>query len=368
MASKYQAIVDVKNANPNITWTEAANEAGFEGLWTSNGRGGVKRRSGNRLQQSSKRSLNTQYSTDDAARAGKQYENNLKILKDEASFFDPNNPVIDEHETAIDVFDKESGASNDPDNRHPSTKKQGELKTRVEAFIKRTKQNLIVRTHSDSGNPVVVNRSTHNEFEAPDDQGIEIKSAQDYDNLKADYEYSDKEIVFDEKNNGDNGKNGKNGPKKNGGTQPPPTKNGGKGNGPQPPPTQNGGKGNGAFEKGRTIARNVAMANRANLPMFASIPLSLANNYEKFRQWSKNPTRENAILLGLATVESLGDVGGTVFPVLEVASQVASRSQSAIEMQGALASLRTIGAKAALMNSNRQSIVGGMKQIPIPTF
>ena len=360
MASKYQAIVDVKNANPNITWTEAANEAGFEGLWTSNGRGGVKRRSGNRLQQSSKRSLNTQYSTDAAAEAGKQYENNLKILKDEAYFFDPNNPVIDEHETAIDVFDKESGASNDPDNRHPSTKKQGELKTRVEAFIKRTKQNLIVRTHSDSGNPVVINRSTHNEFEAPDDQGIEIKSAQDYDTLKADYD--------DEKKKNGINSNGKNGPKKNGGPQPPPTRNGGKGNGPQPPPTQNGGKGNGTFEKTKKIAKQVAMANRANLPMFASIPLSLANNYEKFRQWSKNPTRENAILLGLATVESLGDVGGTVFPVLEVASQVASRSQSAIEMQGALANLQTIGSKAALMNSNRQPIVGGMKQIPIPSF
>ena len=42
MASKYQAIVDLynkkKETNPNLTWTEAANEAGFEGLWTSNGR------------------------------------------------------------------------------------------------------------------------------------------------------------------------------------------------------------------------------------------------------------------------------------------------------------------------------------------
>ena len=361
MASKYQAIIDVKNSNPNITWTEAANEAGFEGLWTSNGRGGVKPRTGNRLKQSSKRSLSTHYSTDAAAEAGKQYEKNLKILKDEASFFDPDNPIIDEHETAIDVFDKEAGASNDPDNRHPSTKKQGELKTRIEGWIKRTKQNLDVRSHSDSGNPVVVNRSTHNEFEAPDDQGLEIKSEKDYDYLKADYEYSDKEIVFDEKNNGDNGNNGKNGPKN-------PPKTGGKGNGPNTPPTQNGGKGNGSFEKGKKIAKQVAMANRANLPMFASIPLSLANNYEKFRQWSKNPNRENAILLGLATVESLGDVGGTVFPVLEVASQVASRSQSAIEMHDALTSLQTIGSKAALINSNRQPMVGGMRQIPIPSF
>ena len=155
--------------------------------------------------------------------------------------------------------------------------------------------------------------------------------------------------------NGNNGKNGKNGPKN-------PPKTGGSST------PKNGGKGNGSFEKGKKIARTVALANRANLPMFASIPLSLANNYLKLRKWFENPTRKNAILLGLATAESIGDVGGTVFPILEAASQIASRSQSAIEMKDALTNLQQIGAKSALLNSNRQALVGGMKQIPIPNF
>ena len=58
MASKYQKVDDVKKANPNLTWTEAAHKAGFEGLWTS-AHGKAKPRTGDRKKQASVRTSKT---------------------------------------------------------------------------------------------------------------------------------------------------------------------------------------------------------------------------------------------------------------------------------------------------------------------
>ena len=72
MPSKYQPIIDAKQANPDLTWSDAAREAGFEGRWTSDGKGGVKPRSGDRAGQAAKRSSFDQPSTEMAGYEAKR--------------------------------------------------------------------------------------------------------------------------------------------------------------------------------------------------------------------------------------------------------------------------------------------------------
>jgi ribosomal protein S12 len=78
MPTQYQPILDIKTTNPNLTWSQAAKQAGFEGKWTSNGKGGVKPRTGNRNQQNQTRAKGERtYTTEEA-------QNNAASLRKQA--------------------------------------------------------------------------------------------------------------------------------------------------------------------------------------------------------------------------------------------------------------------------------------------
>ena len=104
MPTQYQSIIDIKTSNPNFTWSQAAKQAGFEGKWTSNGKGGVKPRTGNRSQQNQTRAKGERtYTTDQARKNAAKVRSQARKQSQstEHRYVHGNKPSIAEHSRAI---------------------------------------------------------------------------------------------------------------------------------------------------------------------------------------------------------------------------------------------------------------------------
>ena len=86
MPSKYDAINKLKAENPELTWTQAANQAGFEGEWTSY-KGKAKPRTGDARGQARRRTSFDQPSTELAGYEAKQLTRQVSDLNTQAEMF-----------------------------------------------------------------------------------------------------------------------------------------------------------------------------------------------------------------------------------------------------------------------------------------
>jgi len=141
MPSKYQPILDVKTKNPNLSWTDAAREAGFkEGNFTSNGRGGVKPKTGDRAGQAQRRGRKERvYTTDAEFDNAKQIKEQARLLTQSTLsqyVYGPNNPYNGEHGRALSA-----GGTN------------GDLNTVSDPSFKNQKDTIEGKIYSTYGNP-----------------------------------------------------------------------------------------------------------------------------------------------------------------------------------------------------------------------
>ena len=121
MPHKYQPIIDIyqknKPNNPKYTWSQAAHEAGFEGKWTADGKGGVKPRTGNRRGQYVKRSSFDQPSTEMAGYEAKRLKAESTRISNEAEMMGMEETSQVEHlSDQTDSKGMTSGAPGDPTN------------------------------------------------------------------------------------------------------------------------------------------------------------------------------------------------------------------------------------------------------------
>lgn len=120
MPHKYQPIIDIyqknKPNNPTYTWSQAAHEAGFEGKWTADGKGGVKPRTGNRRGQYVKRSSFDQPSTEMAGYEAKRLKAESTRISNEAEMMGLEPTQVEHLADQTDSKGMTSGAPGDPTN------------------------------------------------------------------------------------------------------------------------------------------------------------------------------------------------------------------------------------------------------------
>lgn len=120
MPHKYQPIIDIyqknKPNNPKYTWSQAAHEAGFEGKWTADGKGGVKPRTGNRRGQYVKRSSFDQPSTEMAGYEAKRLKAESTRISNEAEMMGLEPTQVEHLADQTDSKGMTSGAPGDPTN------------------------------------------------------------------------------------------------------------------------------------------------------------------------------------------------------------------------------------------------------------
>ena len=120
MPHKYQSIIDIyqknKPNNPKYTWSQAAHEAGFEGKWTADGKGGVKPRTGNRRGQYVKRSSFDQPSTEMAGYEAKRLKAESTRISNEAEMMGLEPTQVEHLADQTDSKGMTSGAPGDPTN------------------------------------------------------------------------------------------------------------------------------------------------------------------------------------------------------------------------------------------------------------
>ena len=137
MPSKYQPIIDVKQANPDLTWSDAAREAGFEGRWTSDGKGGVKPRSGDRAGQAAKRSSFDQPSTEMAGYESKRIKTESSRVSTEAQMYGLEETQIEHLADQTDSKAMTAGAPGDPTNLTRVRQSEARFKDKVKLAVGR---------------------------------------------------------------------------------------------------------------------------------------------------------------------------------------------------------------------------------------
>lgn len=115
MPSKYDAINKLKAENPELTWTQAANQAGFEGEWTSS-KGKAKPRTGNVYGQTRRRASFDQPSTEVAGYEAKQLKKQRTRVSAQAEMFGLEPTQIEHLADQVDVKGLTAGAPGDPTN------------------------------------------------------------------------------------------------------------------------------------------------------------------------------------------------------------------------------------------------------------
>ena len=134
MASKYDAINQIKKNNPQLTWTQAAHKAGFEGQWTSH-KGKAKPRTGDKVGQGSKRRKFDTTSTDLAAKEAKQLESTKQRINREAALYGLEPSQIEHIADQDDAQAMTSGAPGDPDNKLIVSESDARFKDKVKQAV-----------------------------------------------------------------------------------------------------------------------------------------------------------------------------------------------------------------------------------------
>ena len=134
MASKYDAINQIKKNNPQLTWTQAAHKAGFEGEWTSH-KGRAKPRTGDKAGQASKRRKFDTNSTDLAKELANQLNSTKKQINGEASLYEVEPTQMEHLAHQDDAKAMTSGAPGDPDNKLIVKESDARFKDKVKQAV-----------------------------------------------------------------------------------------------------------------------------------------------------------------------------------------------------------------------------------------
>ena len=130
MPSKYDAINKLKAENPELTWTQAANQAGFEGEWTSY-KGKAKPRTGDARGQARRRTAFDQPSTEMAGYEAKRLQQESTRISAEAEMFGLEPTQIEHLADQEDVRNLTAGSGGDPTNKAIVTQTEARFKDRV---------------------------------------------------------------------------------------------------------------------------------------------------------------------------------------------------------------------------------------------
>jgi hypothetical protein len=130
MPSKYDAINKLKAENPELTWTQAANRAGFSGEWTSY-KGKAKPRTGDARGQARRRTAFDQPSTELAGYEAKRLQQESTRISAEAEMFGLEPTQIEHLADQEDVRNLTAGSGGDPTNKAIVTQTEARFKDRV---------------------------------------------------------------------------------------------------------------------------------------------------------------------------------------------------------------------------------------------
>jgi hypothetical protein len=130
MPSKYDAINKLKAENPELTWTQAANQAGFEGEWTSY-KGKAKPRSGDARGQARRRASFDKPSTEMAGYEAKRLQQESTRISAEAEMFGLEPTQIEHLADQEDVRNLTAGSGGDPTNKAIVKQSEARFKDRV---------------------------------------------------------------------------------------------------------------------------------------------------------------------------------------------------------------------------------------------
>jgi len=136
MPSKYDAINKLKAENPELTWTQAANQAGFPGEWTSY-KGKAKPRSGDARGQAKRRTSFDQPSTEMAGYEAKRLQQESSRINTEAEMFGLEPTQIEHLADQEDSRAMTAGAPGDPTNKAIVKQSEARFKDRVKQLIPR---------------------------------------------------------------------------------------------------------------------------------------------------------------------------------------------------------------------------------------
>ena len=136
MPSKYDAINKLKAKNPKLTWTQAANQAGFEGEWTSY-KGKAKPRTGDPSGQARRRASFDQPSTEMAGYEAKQLTKQVSNLNTQAEMFGVEKSQLEHLADQSDSRFITAGAAGDPTNKLIVRESEARFKDRVKQSVPR---------------------------------------------------------------------------------------------------------------------------------------------------------------------------------------------------------------------------------------
>ena len=181
MPSKYDAINKIKAENPELTWTQAARQAGFSGEWTSY-KGRAKPRTGDATGQARRRAKFDQPSTEMAGYESKRLQQEVARLNAEAEMYGLEPYQIEHLLDQSDAKSIQQGSSGDPTNKVIVTQTAARFKDRV-------KQNV------PPGYTVTLNPTTESVRVVPDKffdpvadpdtlPGVDVPVGSDISNLK----------------------------------------------------------------------------------------------------------------------------------------------------------------------------------------
>jgi len=136
MPSKYDAINKLKAENPELTWTQAANQAGFGGEWTSY-KGKAKPRTGDARGQARRRAKFDQPSTEMAGYEAKRLQQESTRISAEAEMFGLEPTQIEHLADQEDVRNLTAGSGGDPTNKAIVKQTEARFKDRVKQLAPR---------------------------------------------------------------------------------------------------------------------------------------------------------------------------------------------------------------------------------------
>ncbi len=134
MPSKYDPINKIKAEKPELTWTEAAREAGFEGEFTSY-KGKAKPRTGDVRGQARRRAKFDQPSTELAGYESKQLKQQSTAVSAQAEMFGLEPTQIEHLADQADIQALTSGAGGDPTNLQQVRQSEARFKDRVKQIV-----------------------------------------------------------------------------------------------------------------------------------------------------------------------------------------------------------------------------------------
>ena len=134
MPSKYDPINKIKAEKPELTWTEAAREAGFEGEFTSY-KGKAKPRTGDARGQARRRAKFDQPSTELAGYEAKQLKQQSTAVSAQAEMFGLEPTQIEHLADQADIQTLTSGSGGDPTNLQQVRQSEARFKDRVKQIV-----------------------------------------------------------------------------------------------------------------------------------------------------------------------------------------------------------------------------------------